>query len=175
MPPQTPEARRDWAEVVLRNWSSFSELRAAWLMERYGPPDLIRHDRLVWYDRGPWRRIEVWDVLPYYVPASGPDNMAETVLYWVPAERVPELKRFRRAVQVSRDGKELTSRGTSEAVNFLALNLADEVIKGEKDPRQAREFYDRTLELWRAGKSSPIMRGLRFRPAPFSPLPRASP
>ena len=65
---------------------------------------------------------------------------------------------------VNPSGDELTVKGESEAKNLLAMNLADEVIQGKKTPEEALEFYRKTVELSAAGKTSPYMEGLQFRP-----------
>jgi hypothetical protein len=52
---------------------------------------------------------------------------------------------------------------SSDLVNFLALNIADEIIRGRRDVRGAIAFYRRTLDLAAAGKTSPYMTRLLFR------------
>ncbi|MDD5656230.1 MAG: hypothetical protein PHF00_03140, partial [Elusimicrobia bacterium] len=78
------------------------------------------------------------------------------------------LARFSTSVVADRTRNELSSISDSEKKNFLALNLADEIVSGWKDPETARRTYDRLLDLDRAGKSSPYLEGLRFQPQPES-------
>ena len=101
---------------------------------------------------------------PFYVPASGPDILEQTVDYAVAPSQIRDLRRFSRKLRVSKDGGELSARGTSEEQNFLALNIADDILQGRRNPAQAIAFRERTLELAAAGKSSPYLRGLRFGP-----------
>ncbi|MFA6004444.1 MAG: hypothetical protein WC881_10285, partial [Elusimicrobiota bacterium] len=63
---QHPAARRDMADVVIGNWSNYSRLAAAKLMEKYGAPDQVYTGRLVWLDRGPWKRTTIMDRMSYY-------------------------------------------------------------------------------------------------------------
>src|SRR5579859_1102516 len=40
----------DWANLSL-----------SMMVEKYGPPARIEIDRVVWENKGPWKRIVVWD------------------------------------------------------------------------------------------------------------------
>jgi hypothetical protein len=63
---------------------------------------------------------------------------------------------------MDRTRNELSFRSDSEKKNFLALNLADEIISNWKDADSARQAFAEAVNLSRAGKSSPYMEGLRF-------------
>jgi hypothetical protein len=80
----------------------------------------------------------------------------------VPSEKRKALAAFTRRLVVSEDGKQLSVRGNSEALDFLALNLAHEIVRGTRDPIAARHFYGRIYLLSQAGKSSPYMEELLF-------------
>jgi hypothetical protein len=169
-PLNTAEERGDFAKIVIANWYTYSEVSAMKLMEEYGPPDQIESSRLVWNDKGPWKRIAVWDVVPYYDSNLGPDNLEEAVDYPVEPAQRQTLAAFDRHVHVSKDGSELAGRYASEELNFLALNLAHDVLAGLKNPAQARAFSDRTLEFSSEGKSSRYTQGLIFTPERRPPL-----
>jgi len=169
VPLQTPQARRDWAEAAIWHWSNVSNLLAKNLMAEYGPPVRIESSRLLWNEKGPWRRLSVWDVVPYYDVSVGPDNLEETLAYPVPSEKHKALAAFSDKLLVSKDGTELSARATSEAIAFLTLNLADEIIQGRRDPEGARSFYEVTVQLSLAGKSSAYMQGLLFHAGPSGP------
>jgi hypothetical protein len=47
-------------------------------------------------------------------------------------------------------------------MNFLALNLVDEIATGARSVEDARDFYSKTARLSKAGKSSAYMEGLLF-------------
>ena len=152
--------RGSLAASVIVGWSEPSRLAAAQALERYGPPDAIAPGALGWRDKSPWLRIVVWDAAGNR--AAG--NLEETVAYRVPEAKRQGLADFARGVRVSEDGSELSARSSDESLNFLALNLANDIARGLKDPEQARKSYDRIVELALAGKSSPYMRELMFAP-----------
>jgi hypothetical protein len=171
--PMSAGVRLDHAQAVATNWYTYSEVMAMKLMEKYGPPDLIESQRLVWYDRGPWNKIAVWDKEDYYYSNTvGPDDLEQTLSYDVPADKRKALAAFSDKLVVSKDGKELSVIGNSEALNFLTLNLAHEIVSGARNPADAKSFYDRTSQLSQAGKSSPYTEGLLFMGQPGDAPPR---
>jgi len=132
------------------------------MIEEYGAPDRIENKRVVWENKGPWKRIAVWDMMDNSESMSGTNNIEETVAYLVPQGKRNAVYDLHERVTVSSDGSELAVRSSSEERNFLALNLADEIIRGVRTPDEAKNFYALTLRLADAGKTSVYMKGLRF-------------
>ncbi|MCX5794996.1 MAG: hypothetical protein NTY77_05845 [Elusimicrobia bacterium] len=143
----TPRQRADRARAIISDWAEPARLLAAKLLDEYGPPDRLESGRLVWNDQRLWKRISVWDELPGLGPGEGGCLLEETVSYPVPARKRPDLAAFSGDIRVSVDGTELSARSLSEERNALAVDLADEIVKGIKTPDQARRFYDHTLRL----------------------------
>jgi len=162
----TPEQRQNKAETVISDWASYSRLAAAMLISKYGPPDRVKNDELTWDEKGPWKRMTVWDVSGrYYYSQAGAYNIEQTISYRVPAEKRRALAVFSDNIRVSPDGAELAARSKREELNLLTLNLACEIIVGTKDPFAAQRFYVLTLRLADEGKSSPYMHQLLRRVA----------
>ena len=124
----TPESRRDFAEAVIENWSGYSRIQAARLMQEYGPPDQVKHAELVWNNKGVWQKIRVWDVTPYYDSNLGAANIEQTVAYSVPMGKRLEVLDFSRDIRISQDGTGISVRGTSEESNFTALSKKINVV-----------------------------------------------
>jgi hypothetical protein len=167
------ESRLDQAQAAATSWHTDSKLLAMKFMAEYGPPDRIEADRLVWDSADPWSRIAVWNTQDREPTALGSESLEQTLRYNVPPDKRKALAAFSDRLVVSDDCQELSARGDSEALNFLAINLADEIIRGDRSPEDARGFYDRVYRLSQAGKSSPYTQGLLFS-ANRSVLPRAS-
>jgi hypothetical protein len=142
-------------------------LLAANLIDEYGPPDRVEPSRLVWNNKHLMKRISAWDEIPGSRPDAGGYLLEETVSYQVPEPRRQDLASFSDDISVSPDGTELSARSDNEGLNFLALNLADEIIQGVKTPDEARQAYDQTLQLKAAGKTSAFTQGLLFLPSPL--------
>jgi hypothetical protein len=165
LPPSAPDQRLQAAQAAIGTWSDPARLSAAKLIEEYGPPDRIEVGRLVWNARGPWESTSVEDA-SYYDSDGGADAITQTVPYRVPQDKVDVLKAFSDHIMISKDGTKLSARSESEALNFLAINLAEEIIKDVKEPREARQFYQSTLAFAQAGKSSLYTSVLIYPPEP---------
>ena len=145
-----------------RYGTEWSNLSFDKMMDEYGSPNRIEGKRVVWEKKGPWKRIAVWDGMDNYGSFVGTDNIEQTIAYSVPQNKRDAVSDFHEQVAISADGSELSARSSSEERNFLALNLADEIIRGVRTPDEARSFYVLTLRLADAGKTSVYMKGLRF-------------
>lgn len=163
VPARLAEWRRHHEERINNGLTDWSNLSADLMIERYGPPDRVETLRIVWLGRRPWKRIEVWDDLQILDDDRASSNIVDTISYPVPARMRRALAAFSRGLYVSSDGAELSARSSSEERNFLLLNLADEIVKGDLSPANARAVFSRTLALARAGRESASMRRLLFR------------
>jgi hypothetical protein len=147
------------------------------MIEKYGRPDLVETNRVVWEKKGPWKRIVVWDDMGIglglgQMRKATDNNLEEVLAYLVPEDKRRAVEDFSGRLKVSEDGALLSARSFSEERNFLALNLADEIIRGVKTPQEAKAFDAATLQLADAGKPSPYMKGLLFRAPPLPPTPQ---
>jgi hypothetical protein len=156
------EVPKKAAGVVVDHWHEPSVAAARQLMNLYGVPDDVTPNKLVWRAKGPWRRIVVWNRPMVYRSPRDFDLVVQTVKYPVTREQAADLVAFSNALVVDVGNDEISSRGTREEVNFLNLNLADDVLRGRKTVGEAQVAYRRILDLTAAGKSSPYTSELRF-------------
>lgn len=168
--PQTPvkAAAGEQRKVadVLGAWPEKPRLIARLMIEKYGQPDEIAKGRLIWNGNGPWKRTTVYrEEVKHNWPMPHTDLLEQTVNYKVPPEKFSDLARFDGSVFAERTKGELSARCDKEEANFLALNLANEVIEGRKDVDEARRFYEQTIQRMLAGKSSNYLQKLLFKPA----------
>jgi hypothetical protein len=150
-------------ESLILAWPTFSYRLARLMISKYGQPAEARDYRLVWRGGGPWKRTVV-----YRTPPAGrtfrrnKGRLEQSVAYKVPADKVAALARFDKDIEAGEDG--LVVRSDSESENFLAMNLADEVIKGTRTPEDAASFRSNLSRLRASGKSSAYLDGLMFVP-----------
>jgi hypothetical protein len=85
-----------------------------------------------------------------------------TIRYEVPRDKAGELIKFYSSLIVHRTTGTLSARSDSEQANILALNLADEIVRGKRDVDSARDYMRSTLRKTMAGKSSPYTDHLLF-------------
>lgn len=147
------------ARTTVAGWPEGSRMVAEALIEKYGAPDAVEDGRLTWNGNGGWKRTTV-----HRLPSEGSEVVEQSIGYVVPRDRRAALTQLDLALKVDEASGELTATSESEETNFLALNLADEVVKETRTPEGARAYYVQTLRLAGAGKSSPYMRELLFRP-----------
>lgn len=146
-------------------WLDGPRATAKMMMERYGSPNALGEGTATWYERGPWKRITIRGGEHF-------DYLEQTVGYFVPVDAVEPLKAFGHGLRFDRIDDELTATSNSEALNILALNMADDVASARRAPAEASELYVRTARLAAAGKSSPSLDRLQFEPyRPATELP----
>ncbi|MCR4295599.1 MAG: hypothetical protein NUW21_08695 [Elusimicrobia bacterium] len=157
---RAPSAERVAAHI--EPWRAGPRASLKLMMERYGPPNALGEGTATWYARGPWKRITIHGDEPL-------SYLEQAVSYHVPAEAAQALAEFDHGLRFDREKEELSATSNAEALNHLALNLADELCAATRTAPEARDFYVRTARLAAAGKSSPYLEGLLF--DPLSRLP----
>jgi hypothetical protein len=154
------EALARTADATVQAWPERSRLIARAMIEEYGEPDSFDEITLTWRGNGKWKKSVVYrGTWPHFVTLRGKDYLEQTIGCRVPAGKVEELKRFDAAIGVDREAGELSARSDSEPLNYLALNLAKEIIDDRRSVEDARAFYRKTAELYESGKSSPYLGG----------------
>lgn len=150
-------------ETGIAAWPDSSRKLTMALVEKYGIPNRLNEVEAVWYDCGPWRRIVVHrDSWSRILGIREKNYLEQTIRYRVPYDKIASLKRFDKWIDFDEAGGELTSRAENESFNYMAFNLADEIVNGKRSVKEARDFSRRTEELAKAGKSSPYLEGFLF-------------
>ena len=153
-------------ETVVGAWSSASRTAANQMIAKYGPPDEHTASMLVWHDRGPFRHTIVHrDGVDHAFPRAHVDIIEQVIAYRVPPEMTDELAAFNGSLTVDRTRGELSVRSEQEAMNILALNLADEIVGTRSTVTDARITYALQSEALAAGRSGPLTERLAFRTA----------
>ncbi|MFI5351187.1 MAG: hypothetical protein ACHQ2Z_16705 [Elusimicrobiota bacterium] len=169
-PYEPPVLNESWAAVqtpdrVIRTWPEPSRAAARALLDKYGEPSAFDDASLIWHRNGPWEDTVVYRGTPRRSKRGlDADIIEQSIVYAVPAKKITELKRFDSRLDIDRPSGEISARSESEKLNFLALNLAAEIVAGKRNAGQARDFYRKTLTLSESGKSSPYMEGFLFSP-----------
>lgn len=153
----------DVASKVIDRWEGPSASAGRALLERYGVPDDVTPNQVTWDRRGAWKRTVVWNQAPVYRVPTDLAVMEQTVDYRLDLMQTVKLLAFSDGLVIDLAHGELSSRAGNEGINYLTLNLADEIVRGVKTVPQAQAAYTRTLALTAAGKSSPYVEKLLFR------------
>lgn len=80
----------------------------------------------------------------------------------MPVEKFDELAAFDGSVIPERTKGETSARCDMEAMNFLALNLAHDIVSGERTVDEPREFYAQTANAFMMKRSAPYTEKLQF-------------
>jgi len=159
-------------ESIILLWPAFSYRLARRMISKYGLPADAGDHALIWRDNGPWKRTVVHRAPPGGgVLQRNRGRLEQSVAYKVPAAKLDALARFDKDLAADEKEGLLTARSDDESLNFLSLNLADEVLRGQRTPRDADAFRKNVLRLRDSGKTSRYLEGLLFYPGgrPMNP------
>jgi hypothetical protein len=150
-------------EMIIRHWPERAQAIAQVMIEKYGPPNRLSLQALVWYNNGPWQKSVVYRKASAR-PAARQDNdfLEQTIGYQVPEDKINDLRLFDPRITVNRMKDILSCRSENEGTNFLVLNLADEIVTDQRNVEGARAFSRKTQRLAQSGKTSPYMERFLF-------------
>jgi len=98
-------------------------------------------------------------------PMPHPDLLGHVIDYRL-SRQFDELATYDGSVIVERTKGELSARCHKEEANFLALDVAHDVLTGKRTIEEAQRFYAETVEALLAGEKPPYTQWLQF------PLPQ---
>lgn len=158
-----PDQGRQEVEQIVSNWEQKQREEAMNTMEKYGAPEGVTQRRLLWYDVGPWTRIEIFrDATMHNFPKPHPDFFEQFINYEVPSHKADELQEFDGSVFFERTTGIMSARCHTEWANFLALNLANDIVTDEKTVEEARRAYAETVIQYESGQQPEYTQGLQF-------------
>lgn len=150
-------------EKIMADWPAQPKKSAEKIIAKYGKPQEATASMLVWHKNGPWKRTVVGRVeSPHDFPKPHTDLMVQTIDYRVPPEKLSALSAYDGSVFVERTVGELSARCDNEEANFLALNLAHDIIIGKRTPEEARKFYTDAIIAKDKGEKPPYTQALQF-------------
>jgi hypothetical protein len=158
------ESDSGWtAKDVLGLWPDTARKVAGVMIEEYGQPTRVTISSLVWTGRGAWKRTTVYrDGWVDQASVVHPELLEQVVSYRVPRDRVYDVEHFDPRIKVDSVKHELLMRSDSEKMNFLAINLADEIVARWKTVEEARAYSAKVAQLSEAGKKSEYTEGFMF-------------
>lgn len=146
-PPGQAQQQQRQARQVIRNWKPGAQKAAQKMIEKYGEPDEVTHQRVVWHDNGPWKRTEVInEEIPHNFPMPHKDMLYQTIKYETPVEKADDLLEMTGSLIIDRVKGELTARCDAEEANFLSINLAHQIVQGEITPEEGRRKYAQAMK-----------------------------
>lgn len=160
-PPQRQSSLPEDLRKVTQNWGEASQKAADDMFLRYGAPRFANENMLVWERNGPWKRTVVHrEEVRHNFPVEHVDILEQTIGFRVPADKLDEIAAFDGSLVANRTRGELTALSENEEMNWLALNLASDIVENKRSVDEAREFYANRVAMAMAGRS--YLEGPRF-------------
>lgn len=151
-------------EELIKDWPKEPRESAKRLIEYYGEPDEYSASKLVWYDtKDSWKRTELSrEEVPHDFPAHHTGFLEQFIDYKVPLEMYSQLAAFDGSVIAERTKGELSARCGGTSMNFVAINLAHDIIAGKRTIAEARQEYTRLYPAYKNGEKPPYTQGFHF-------------
>lgn len=136
-----------WVHDHLQGWPPRTIALAVSLVQEYGRPEDVAAHRITWYHNGPWQRTSLLrEGAPHNFPLRHMDVLEQTVDYRVPLNKIADLVSYNGSLVVDRTRGELTVHSDSEQENIITLNIADDIVKGERTVDQAMGYHAQVIE-----------------------------
>lgn len=162
---QTGEAGQgqDLNQIVM-SWPSAAKDAAEAMQSKYGQPDVKTPELLIWKNTGPFEKTIVHkEAVQHDFPTPHKDVLEQCVKYEVPADKMDELAQFDGSIIVYRTDGLMCARCHKEDMNILALNLADQIVKGDLSADEARDQLAETARAYEQGQRPPMTQELQFK------------
>ncbi len=144
-------------------WSKASMMAVQMMKKQYGEPNEKTATMMMWHNTGQWSHTVVYaKEFKHDFPMPHTDVMEQWINYNVPTEKFTELAMYDGSITCNRTNGTISARCDKEGANFLAINLANDIIKGKKDVKTARDFYATTVKEFINGGKPAYMQKLQF-------------
>ena len=165
-PAMASEMTVDSVRSMVSEWPEGSSKAAMAMIEKYGMPDGVTPTLLTWSNSGPWKWTRVFrDPVQHDFPMPHPDVLEQAINYDAPVDMFDELARYDGSVIVERTKGQMSARCDKEGANFLAINLANDVVTRQRTVEEARDYYARAMKTFmETNEMDPYMQGLAFQP-----------
>lgn len=149
---------------MTENWPNVAKSAIKDLDSKYGLPDSITEDMVVWNTTPPFKRSIVYreEVLQQF-PQTHSDILQQFIDYKVPSDKIDEVSKFDGSILIDRTKGEVSTRNDKEEMNILVFNLTDKIVKGQITPEEARREYSKNAESFSSGGVSKLMTELNFK------------
>jgi hypothetical protein len=159
------QMNRAQMDKMMSGWPQASKDAVAFMTNKYGPPAAMTAEMATWGKTGPWKRTVVYSKeYPHEFPMHHTDVMQQWIDYKAPPEMYDDLAMYDGSVVLERTSGEISARCDKEGANFLALNLANEIVNGKRSVDDARKMYGEQIMKMKAKQPAPYTQKLMFTP-----------
>jgi hypothetical protein len=149
---------------VIMSWPKDPQESAQRLVDYYGQPDEVSASQLTWFNtKDGWKRTVLSrEEVPHNFPAPHTDFLEQFIDYRVPIDKYSALAEYDGSVMVERTKGELSARCGGTSMNFVAINLAHDIVQGRRTVAEARAEYTKLYEAHRNGEKPPYAQSFQF-------------
>jgi hypothetical protein len=143
------------SEHLLDQWDNDEPKKfAQHLTKKFGPPDESTNQRVVWYNKDGFKRIEVKDEYTLHCcPAPHYDFVYSTIDLHVPKEFVKVLAESSESILLDLLKNEVSARCATLSANAVTLNYVLDVVSGRV--QGSKEEYEKRIKLLYKNKLDP--------------------
>jgi hypothetical protein len=151
-------------EKIIKAWPKNPRESAERLIEYYGEPQEYSESQLIWHEtKDGWKRsVLCKEEVPHNFPSSHTDYLEQFIDYQVPLNMYSKLAEYDGSVMVERTRGEISARCGGTSMNFVAINLAHDIVSGRRSVDEARREYGRLYEAHNAGEKPPYTKAFQF-------------
>lgn len=150
-------------DEITSDWPEKPSDLADTMVQEYGMPDEVTTERFYWHDAGVWKRIQLYrDGTPHNFPKSHEDHLRQTIDYPIDPDDARDLLAFDGSNVLWRTRGELSADCHKEPMNLLTINLANDIVTGEKSVAAARQEFAETAITYQMGMEPAYTQGLQF-------------
>lgn len=150
-------------DQLTRDWNPAARQAAQTMFQKYGAPQEFTNQRLIWRNNGGWKETKVVNEdVQHHFPHHHSDVLEQRIAMNVPPEKIAELAQFSGSVIVDRTKGEIIVRCDTEENNTIALNLANDIIRGRLNAEQARSRYAELSQAVKNGQRPTYATGFQF-------------
>jgi len=159
-----PKVTQQAMATLLAGWPDKQQEVARHIIEKYGLPNGGTTTRLImWLNNGPWEYSILYrQEIPHNFPIKHMDMLEQAIHYRVPPEKLNDLMTYNGSITVHRTQGKMSAMCNREEINFLALNLAHDIIIEKINIEEARQAYSRATIAFIKGDKPPYTQALQF-------------
>jgi len=151
-------------EKILAGWPKEPRESAARLIKEYGQPDEFTESRLIWFNtKDGWKRTVLHNKpVVHHFPDTHNDFLKQFIDYRVPVEMFSPLAEYDGSVTCDRTKGEMSAMCGGTSMNFVAVNLAHEIVIGKRSVQEARQEYTKLYQAHKNGEHPPYTTSFQF-------------
>ncbi len=150
-------------DEITTDWPEKPTKLADQMVQKYGRPDEVTERRFIWHGAGIWKRVQLYrDGTPHNFPKEHEDHLRQTINYPIDPEFADDLLAFDGSNVLWRTRGELSADCHKEPMNLLTLNLANDIVEGEKTVDEARQAFAEHAIRHQMGQETEYTQSLQF-------------